>query len=107
MAGNGPLTFIKKAWLPLLIVVVVTVAGIIVARTRTFFGADGVTVTPRNFADDPEPFDPKVVNPNQLISGISDFFRRTVGETIELEIFAAQGLWNTETDPNQLEAARR
>jgi hypothetical protein len=24
MAGNGPLTFIKKAWLPLLIVVVVT-----------------------------------------------------------------------------------
>jgi len=52
-----------------------------------------------------QPFDPKVVNPNQLISGISDFFRRTVGETIELEIFAAQGLWNTETDPNQLEAA--
>jgi Mycobacterium membrane protein len=61
MAGNGPLTFIKKAWLPLLIVVVVAVAGIIVARTRTFFGADGVTVTPRNFADDPEPFDPKVI----------------------------------------------
>jgi Mycobacterium membrane protein len=61
MAGNGPLTFIKKAWLPLLIVVVVAAAGIIVARTRTFFGADGVTVTPRNFADDPEPFDPKVV----------------------------------------------
>ena len=52
-----------------------------------------------------QPFDPKVVNPNQLISGISDFFRRTVGETIELEIFGAQGLWNTETDPNQLEAA--
>jgi signal transduction histidine kinase len=52
-----------------------------------------------------QPFDPKVVNPNQLISGMSEFFRRTVGETIELEIFGAQGLWNTETDPNQLEAA--
>jgi hypothetical protein len=26
-----------------------------------------------------QPFDPKVVNPDQLISGMSDFFRRTVG----------------------------
>jgi signal transduction histidine kinase/ActR/RegA family two-component response regulator len=52
-----------------------------------------------------QPFDPKVVNPDQLISGMSDFFRRTVGETIELIIVGAQGLWNTETDPNQLEAA--
>ena len=52
-----------------------------------------------------QPFDPKVVNPDQLISGMSDFFRRTVGETIELKIVGAQGLWNTETDPSQLEAA--
>jgi len=36
---------------------------------------------------------------------MSDFFRRTVGETIELKIVGVQGLWNTETDPNQLEAA--
>jgi hypothetical protein len=61
MSGSSPLTFIKKAWLPLLIVVVVIIAGVTVSRVRTFFGADGVTVTPRNFADDPEPFDPKVV----------------------------------------------
>ena len=46
-----------------------------------------------------------MVNPDQLISGMSDFFRRTVGETIELEILGVQGLWNTETDPSQLEAA--
>ena len=52
-----------------------------------------------------QPFDPKVVNPDQLISGMSDFFQRTLGETIELEIVGLQGLWNTETDPNQLEAA--
>jgi signal transduction histidine kinase/ActR/RegA family two-component response regulator len=52
-----------------------------------------------------QPFDPKVVNPNQLISGMSDFFQRTLGETIDLEIVGGQGLWNTETDPNQLEAA--
>lgn len=61
MNGNSPLTIIRKAWLPLLIVVVIIVAGITVYRMRTFFGADGVIVTPRNFADDPEPFDPKVV----------------------------------------------
>ncbi len=61
MSSGSPLTFVKKAWLPLLIVVVVAIAGMVVYRTRTFFGADGITVTPRNFADDPEPFDPKVV----------------------------------------------
>ena len=56
-----PLTFLKKAWLPLMIVVVVVIAGLTVGRVRTFFGADSITVTPRNFADDPKPFDPKVV----------------------------------------------
>lgn len=52
-----------------------------------------------------QPLDPKVVNPNQLISGMSDFFRRTVGEAIDLDIVGLEGLWNIETDPNQLEAA--
>ena len=52
-----------------------------------------------------QPFDPKVVNPGQLIRGMSEFFRRTLGENIELDISGAQGSWNTETDPNELEAA--
>ena len=52
---------VKRAWIPLLIVVVVVVAGFTVQRIRGFFGSDGIIVTPRNFADDPEPFDPKVV----------------------------------------------
>jgi hypothetical protein len=52
---------LQRAWLPLLIVVVVVIAGFTVNRIRSFFGAEGVTVTPRVFADDPEPFDPKVV----------------------------------------------
>lgn len=51
----------KKVWLPLLIVFVVVVAGFTVARVRTFFGAEGIMETPRNFADLPKPFDPKVV----------------------------------------------
>lgn len=51
----------KKIWIPLLIMIVVVVAGFTVHRIRGFFGAEGVTVTPKVFADDPEPFDPKVV----------------------------------------------
>ena len=51
----------KKVWLPLLIVFVVVVAGVTVSRIRTFFGSEGIIETPRNFADLPEPFDPKEV----------------------------------------------
>lgn len=51
----------KKVWIPLVIIVVVTIAGFTVSRIRTFFGAEGIIVTPRVFAEDPEPFDPKVV----------------------------------------------
>ena len=51
----------KKIWIPLVIVIVVAVAGFTVHRVRTFFGSEGIIVTPKVFADDPEPFDPKVV----------------------------------------------
>ncbi|BBY42596.1 hypothetical protein A5765_04960 [Mycolicibacterium celeriflavum] len=51
----------RKVWLPIVIIVVVTIAGFTVSRIRTFFGAEGIIVTPRVFADDPEPFDPKVI----------------------------------------------
>ena len=52
---------LRRAWIPLVIVVVVAIAGFSVHRVRTFFGANPVIVTPKVFADDPEPFDPKVV----------------------------------------------
>jgi hypothetical protein len=52
---------LRRAWLPLLIVVVVAVAGFTVHRIRGFFGSEGIIVTPKVFADDPESFDPKVV----------------------------------------------
>jgi hypothetical protein len=51
----------RKAWIPIIILVVALIAGFTVHRVRGFFGAEGITVTPRVFADDPEPFDPKVV----------------------------------------------
>ncbi|HJT91267.1 MAG TPA: MmpS family protein [Mycobacterium sp.] len=52
---------VKRVWIPVVIVVVVAIAGFTVQRVRTFFGAEGIIVTPKVFADDPEPFDPKVV----------------------------------------------
>jgi hypothetical protein len=51
----------KRVWIPLIIVIVLAIAGFTVQRIRTFFGAEGIITTPRVFADDPEPFDPKVV----------------------------------------------
>ncbi|MCV7279159.1 hypothetical protein H7J88_05805 [Mycolicibacterium flavescens] len=51
----------KKVWIPIVIIVVVVIAGFTVSRIRTFFGAEGIIVTPRVFAEDPEPFDPKVI----------------------------------------------
>jgi hypothetical protein len=51
----------KKMWIPIIIIVVVVIAGFTVHRVRGYFGSEGITVTPRVFADDPEPFDPKVV----------------------------------------------
>jgi signal transduction histidine kinase/CheY-like chemotaxis protein len=52
-----------------------------------------------------QPFNPKVIDANALIGGMADFFRRALGENIVLEIEGASGLWHTETDPHQLEAA--
>lgn len=59
--GFSLMKVLRKTWLPLLIVVVVAVAGFTVSRVRTYFGANPVIVTPKVFAEDPEPFDPKVV----------------------------------------------
>ena len=52
-----------------------------------------------------EPPDPKPLNINKLVHGFSDFLRRTLGETISLDIVGADGLWWAKADPVQLEAA--
>ena len=52
-----------------------------------------------------EPFDPKPLNVNELVHGLSDFLRRSLGETITLDIRSADGLWQAKADPVQLEAA--
>jgi Mycobacterium membrane protein len=52
---------VRRVWMPVLIVLVVLVAGFTVNRVRGFFASEPPLITPVNFADDPEPFDPKVV----------------------------------------------
>ena len=52
-----------------------------------------------------QPLVPKSVDANQLVVSLEDLLRRTIGETIDLKIAAADDLWITLCDPNQLEAA--
>ncbi len=51
----------KRTWIPIVIIVVVLIGAFSVHRIRGFFGDGGIIVTPRNFADDAKPFNPKVV----------------------------------------------
>lgn len=52
-----------------------------------------------------QPLDPKPLNVNKVVLDMSDFFRRTLGETINLEIVNGAGLWRVEADPSALESA--
>ena len=50
-----------------------------------------------------QPLDPKPLDINRLIAGMSDLLRRTLGEEIEAETVLAGGLWTVLVDANQLE----
>src|SRR5712672_107072 len=52
-----------------------------------------------------QPLIPKSVDVNQLVVSLEDLLRRTIGEIIDLAIAAADDLWRTLCDPNQLESA--
>ncbi len=52
-----------------------------------------------------QPLEPKPVNLNRLVGGMSDLLRRTIGESIAIETVLAGGLWWTFVDANQLESA--
>ena len=52
-----------------------------------------------------QPLDPKPVDVNRLVTGMSDLLRRTIGEQISIETVLAGGLWGVSCDPNQLEIA--
>lgn len=48
---------------------------------------------------------PKQVDINRLIAGMSELLHRSLGETVEIETAFAEGLWQTMADANQLESA--
>src|SRR5437763_10581024 len=52
-----------------------------------------------------QPLDPRPVNVRQLVHAIEELLRRTIGEAIQLDIVAADGLWSTFCDPHQLESS--
>jgi signal transduction histidine kinase/ActR/RegA family two-component response regulator len=52
-----------------------------------------------------QPLQPESIEPNRLVSGMSDLLARTLGETITVETVLGAGLWRTLTDPIQLESA--
>jgi len=49
--------------------------------------------------------DPKVLDLNKYLAGVADFLQRALGETIELEVAGAPGLWPIEVDVAQLESS--
>ena len=52
-----------------------------------------------------QPLDPKPLEINPLLASMESMIRRTVGESIEVELDLGDGLWRTNCDPNQLESA--
>jgi PAS domain S-box-containing protein len=52
-----------------------------------------------------QPLDPKPLDPNKLVMGMSDLLHRTLGETVEVETVLSPGAWRIEADSNALENA--
>jgi len=56
------ISVLKRGWIPLLIVVVVAIAGFLVYRMHGVFGSDNeITRAGAGLANDPKPFNPKRV----------------------------------------------
>jgi PAS domain S-box-containing protein len=52
-----------------------------------------------------QPLDPKPADVNELVIGMSDLVRRTLGEDVTIETRLSEDLWRVEVDPHQLESA--
>jgi PAS domain S-box-containing protein len=52
-----------------------------------------------------QPLDPKALNLNQLMGGMEELLRRTLGEQVRLSIVLGEGLGSVVTDAHQLENA--
>jgi signal transduction histidine kinase/DNA-binding response OmpR family regulator len=52
-----------------------------------------------------QPLAPKPINPNKMVSSMTDLLTRTLGEQIAIETVLGAGVWQVEADPGQLENA--
>jgi signal transduction histidine kinase len=52
-----------------------------------------------------QPLDPRAVDANKLVSGMSELLTRTLGGNVRMETVLAGGLWRMFADPPQLESA--
>ena len=50
-----------------------------------------------------QPLEPRPLDLNRLVTGMSELLRRTLGESIGIETVLGGGLWRIFADPNQLE----
>ncbi|HKV14345.1 MAG TPA: ATP-binding protein, partial [Reyranella sp.] len=52
-----------------------------------------------------QPLEPRSVDVNALVEGMSDLLQRTLGEEIRVSTTLGRGLWAVDVDPTELEAA--
>jgi CheY-like chemotaxis protein len=52
-----------------------------------------------------QPLEPKPIDPNKLLSGMTALLRSALGERIALETVLSSGIWSVSADANQLETA--
>ena len=50
-----------------------------------------------------QPLEPEAIDPNKMVTSMSDLLRHSIGADIRLETVLGGGLWRTYADPNQLE----
>ena len=50
-----------------------------------------------------QPLDPKPIDANKFVAGLSELISRSLGESIKVETILGGGLWLTHADPAQLE----
>jgi signal transduction histidine kinase/DNA-binding response OmpR family regulator len=92
-----------------------TAAGLLTAGDPAFLrlleaawqgGQRAATLTQRLLAfSRRQPLDPKPLNPNRLVQGMSELLHTTLRESIRIETVLGAGVWWVSLDGNQLESA--